>query len=210
MVMKGIEARGRTVEEAIETGLAEMGLPRDRVDVEVIEAPSKPLFGLIGGKEAVVRIVPRFQDKDRFTMDFLGEVLGAMGVEATMRASAGEDSIAVDIEGEEAALLIGRRGQTLDALQYLVNVAASRACGEKTRVVLDVEGYRKRRARSLERLAEQMAERASRTGRQVVLDPMTAHERKIVHMALQSNTKVTTASEGEEPYRRVVIRPEVN
>jgi len=210
LVMKGIEARGKTVEEAIETGLAEMGLPRDRVDVQVIEAPSKPLFGLIGGKEAVVRIVPRFQDKDRFTMDFLGEVLGAMGVKATVKASAGEDSIAVDIEGEEAALLIGRRGQTLDALQYLVNVAASRACGEKTRVVLDVEGYRKRRARSLERLAGQMAERASRTGRQVVLDPMTAHERKIVHMALQSNTKVTTASEGEEPYRRVVIRPEVN
>jgi spoIIIJ-associated protein len=208
--MKAIEARGKTVEEAIETGLAELGLPRDRVDVEVIEAPAKPLFGLIGGKEAVVKIVPRCEDKDRFAMDFIEEVLGAMGVKVTIKASAGEDSIAVDIEGEEAALLIGRRGQTLDALQYLVNVAASRACGEKARIILDVEGYRKRRARSLERLAEQMADRAARTGRRVVLEPMTAHERKIVHVTLQSNSRVTTASEGEEPYRRVVISPEMS
>lgn len=205
--MKGVEVRGRTVEEAVENGLRELGLSRDRVDVEIIEEPSRALFGILGGREAVVRVVPR-EDREAFARRFLSEVTEAMKVDVDMEIRTEDEWVTVDMAGQDAALLIGRRGQTLDALQYLVNVAAGKACAGKGRIVVDVEGYRKRRARTIERMAEHMAERVARTGKKAAMEPMTAHERKIVHLALQKNPRVSTMSEGEEPYRRVIITPE--
>jgi spoIIIJ-associated protein len=113
-----------------------------------------------------------------------------------------------DVFGKNVGLLIGRRGQTLDALQYLVNVAASRHCPGHERVILDVEGYRSRRKEALERLAARVADRVRNTGRRVRLEPMSPHERKVIHVALQQEKGITTFSEGEEPYRKVVIAPQ--
>lgn len=131
-----------------------------------------------------------------------------LGIDVTIETrEAEEDIVYIDISGENVGLLIGRHGQTLDAIQYLSNVVANRNCTGRLRLVLDVEGYRVRRQETLTNLAERMAARAVNEGRKAVLEPMNALERRVIHMALKDHNEVTTYSEGEEPYRRVVIAP---
>ena len=203
--MKEVEKRGRSVEEAVKAALAELDATEDEVEIQVVEEPSKGLFGLIGAREA--RVVVRLREDRRKTAQrLLEKVLEAMGLEVRIKSEEREGATIFNLEGPDLGILIGRRGQTMDALQYLINLAANRAGdGEKVRIIIDVEGYRRRREETLKRLAERLAERVRRSGKSVVLEPMSAQERRVIHLTLQNNPYVETQSEGEEPQRHVVI-----
>ncbi|MCR5758315.1 MAG: protein jag [Selenomonas sp.] len=139
---------------------------------------------------------------------FLRDVFAAMNIEVNWQQQDGEDAVTFNLEGEDLGILIGKHGQTLDSLQYLVNLTANRGVAEgRVRIIIDIEGYRARREETLMRLADHLAEKACRIGEEVHLEPMNRHERKIIHMALQDNRRVSTYSAGEEPRRYVVIVP---
>ncbi|MBC7336415.1 MAG: protein jag [Clostridia bacterium] len=201
--MRTVEAVGKTVEEAIAAGLRELGAPREEVEVEVVDAGTKGFLGL-GARLARVRLKWE-QDVGRLAVEFLQEVCRALGVQVRTEVSERDGYLYLGCRGRGLGVLIGRRGETLDALQYLVNLAVRRRVGKQVRIVLDVEGYRQRREDTLVRLARRLSEKVKRTGGRVVLEPMSPHERRIIHTALQGDTQVCTFSEGEEPYRKVVI-----
>lgn len=207
--MKSVEIIARSVEEAIEEGLDELGATREEVDITIIEEGNKGLFGILGSKQAKVKltILPTIKWKATVADEYVKEVLQRMDVPADISVTFEEEQIKVDITGENLGLLIGRRGQTLDALQYLVSMAVNREGDEWVRVLVDIEGYRGRREETLKALAQRLATKAKASGRRVALDPMTALERRIIHSELQDFTGVETHSEGRDPYRRVIIVP---
>lgn len=203
--MDSLEKVGKTVEDALQAGLEELGLPLERVEYQVLEEPSKGLFGLIGGKPARVRLtVKKLYAADQ-ARQFLDDVIKAMGLSVSVEMNKQEEGILFNMRGENLGMLIGKHGQTLDALQYLTNLAAHRDSEDKTRIILDVEDYRKRRAETLTSLAKRLATQVKRRGERVVLEPMTPNERKVIHMALQDDPRISTYSEGDEPHRKVVI-----
>lgn len=239
MKEKSWEYEGKTVEEATQIALEELGLERDDIHIEVLEEPQKGFLGL-GGKEAKIRVelvgewevlgktkeepksavgldkeIESFQrpESDTLALDkgkpveMTKDILGILEIEAMVEAREKEDSVIVDVWGEDVAILIGRAGSTLDALQYLVNVSCRRTGEITKKIIIDVEGYRKRRKAKLEKQVEQLAEKAISQNRTVELDPMNASERKIVHMALREIDGVWTESIGEGPERHVVIHP---
>lgn len=211
-----IERHGKTVEEAVQEALACLDLPRDRVDIEVLEEPTRGVLGLIGQRPALVRVTAKVDETDK-AKEFLEELLEHMGFpSASVRASVVDGVLRFDIEGSDLGGLIGRRGATLDAIQYLVNLVASRyargkrgdeRAEERLRILVDVEGYRGKREQALRRLARGVAERVRREGRKASLEPMNPMERRIIHLAIQECAGVVSHSEGEEPYRYVVIAP---
>ena len=203
--MDKIEKSGKTVEDALEAALAELGVTRDQVEYRVLEAPSKALFGLLGGKEAKVEVTVNRIDPVENAKQFLASVAKAMGLNVMIEVNSGEENVVLNLRGEDLGLLIGKHGQTLDALQYLTNLAAHRESRDRIRLVVDIEDYRRRRAVTLEQLAQRLADRVRRSGERVALEPMNPHERKIIHMSLQDDQRIETFSEGEEPFRRVVI-----
>jgi spoIIIJ-associated protein len=205
MTRQPLEVHGRTVEEAIAEGLAALGLAREHAAIEVLEPGSKGFLG-IGARAAVVRIVAALSPIDAARL-MVTEILSAGGFKADVDVEWDEATrvVAVSITGDDLGTLIGRNGRTLEALETLLNVACCRASDGARQVVLDVGGYRDRRAEALRRLTERMADTVRRTGRSVALDPMPARERRLVHLALQDAPDITTRSEGEEPARRVVI-----
>ncbi len=140
-------------------------------------------------------------------LTFLQDVISEMGLKLTMNAKADDNNVYIDLEGEDCGTIIGRRGQTLDALQYLTSLVVNKDHEEYIKVVIDAEDYRARREKTLEQLADKMAKKALKSHRSLKLDPMNPYERKVIHATLQSNPKVTTRSEGQDPYRRVVIEP---
>lgn len=203
--MKVIESTGKTVDEAIAAGLAELGISRERAQVEVLQEPvKKGIFGLLGTTTARVRVLVQ-EDPGETAVAFLEKVCQAMGVEAGFVVFQDGDFWHINISGPELGILIGRRGDTLEALQYITNLAVGRQIAERVRIIVDVEGYRQRREETLVRLAKRLSEKVKRTGGRVVLEPMNPHERRIIHTALQDESWVATFSEGEEPNRRVVI-----
>ncbi|MBC9785423.1 protein jag [Heliobacterium chlorum] len=201
-----LEKTAKTVEEAVRAGLAELQLEEKDVEVLVLEEPSKGFLGLIGTRPARVRLTVK-PDPVRDAVRFLKDVFRTMGVEAEIVPEWRDTNLFIGFKGDDLGILIGRRGDTLDALQYLVNLAVNRQGPERIRIVLDVENYRQRREETLVRLAKRLSEKVIRTGSRVVLEPMSPQERRIIHTALQGNPKVVTYSEGEEPFRKVVIGP---
>ncbi|BBB90573.1 R3H domain protein [Methylomusa anaerophila] len=199
------EKTGRTIDEAIDNAINELGVSRDKIDYEVLEQPTKRLFGLIGSKLAKVRVTVRAVDPIEVAEDFLNSMFDTMGIDVSMEKVAHDDYTVINIHGDDLGVLIGKHGQTLDALQYLTNLVANRDSEERCKIVLDVEEYRKRRADTLSRLAFRLADRVKRRGDRVVLEPMSPQERKVIHMALQNDNRIVTYSEGEEPFRKVVI-----
>lgn len=205
--MISVEKTGKTVDDAILAALIELDVDRDNVEIEVIEEGSKGFLGLVGSRLACVRVTvkPSRVDKARA---FLERVIELLGVEATVDVEQQGEYTVLQIEGNHLGILIGRRGETLDALQYLTNLAANRDKtdqAERVRVILDAEGYRKRRENTLRNLAYRLAEKVKREKRRAALEPMSPLERRIIHTALQDDESVETYSEGEEPFRRVVI-----
>jgi spoIIIJ-associated protein len=203
--MKSVEKSGRTVDEAIAAALEELGVPSERVVVEVLDEGKAGFLG-IGVKPATVRVQLRQSSRKTRVSQFLEEVCSAMEVDVQIEVREDQDYLHVDVVGNEAGMLIGHHGQTLDALQYLLNLVASKRGEEGQRVLLDIEQYRKRREETLTRLASRLAEKVQRDGEPVALEPMSAHERRVIHLTLQENPFVATSSEGDDPFRRVVIQ----
>ncbi len=231
---RSVEASGKNVEEAIAHGLAELGKTRDEVEIKVLSEGSRGLFGL-GAEEARVRISviepqvvekvvevvekpaptpPPEKDFRQIAKETLEELLAKMGVRAHVvirRQANAEDEelppVVLDIEGDDLGILIGRRGETLAALQYITRLIVSRKTHRWHPLVVDVEQYKVRRERSLRRLAKRMAERVSFSRQPIALEAMPAYERRIVHLALRDHPTVTTKSVGEGDQRKVTIIP---
>jgi len=204
--MRSVEVSARSVDEAIDEALRELGATREQVNVEVLEEGTKGFLGILGARQAKVRVTLRdlLAEKAEVAREFLAGILERMQVEADIVVNTHDDMIELVLSGPNMGLLIGRRGTTLNSLQYLVNLRVNRN-GEWNRVVLDAEGYRARREETLQRLARKVGARVKRTGKRAVLEPMGPHERRIIHMTLQDDAQLSTHSEGNEPYRRVVI-----
>ncbi|ACT04891.1 RNA-binding cell elongation regulator Jag/EloR [Paenibacillus sp. JDR-2] len=203
--MKKIVASGKTIDDAVRSGLTQLNVTKDRVKVLVMEQPSKGLFGLIGVKEAKVEL-ELIPDPTIEAEQFLRDVSEAMGLTIAIERKQTKEATYLSVSGGgDIGMLIGRRGQTLDALQYLVNIVANRFSDSHLRIVLDAEDFRERRRRTLEELSERLAGRVVRTKKEVVLEPMSSHERKVIHSQLQNHPRVKTYSKGDEPNRRVVI-----
>lgn len=236
--MRTAEAEGKTIEEAKAKALKELGIDESAAKVTVIAEPSSGFLGIFGGHAAKVRVTDMGADEVESVPDekaaevprkeaprsvsyeegspirkgeaFLQDVLRTMNVTATTEAKEENDRTVIRMHGDDMGVLIGKHGQTLDALQYLVNLAANHGLGEedaKAHIILDVEDYRARREETLKTLAQHLAEKACRTGQKVNLEPMNRHERKVIHTTLESDERVMTYSAGDEPYRRVVIEP---
>ncbi len=201
-----IEVTGKTVDEAVASALEELKLEREKVEIEILEEPTKGLFGLLGGKPARVRVRPKITTASK-AMQLLNEIMKVMKLDVNMEVIDKNEKVIININGPDLGILIGRRGETLDALQYLVNLSANKNIEKRKRVIIDIEGYRKRREDTLKKLAFKLADKARQRGRNVVLEPMNSMERRIIHTALQERDDIYTFSEGEEPFRKIIISP---
>ncbi|WP_028988434.1 RNA-binding cell elongation regulator Jag/EloR [Thermicanus aegyptius] len=195
---------GKTVEEAVERGLQEMKVTKEKVVIKVLEEPVKGLFGILGSKPAKVEL-ERIVDPIEEGKNFLMNVIEKMGMKVDIEVFHRKEAVYFNLVGDRLGVLIGHHGQTLDALQYLVNAVAGRYAKGKERIILDAENYRAKRKESLEELAERVARKVLKTKESVKLEPMNANERRIIHTHLQNEPHILTVSEGEEPYRSVVI-----
>lgn len=262
------EKWGRSIDEAVNLALQDLNVDRDKVNVIVLEEPSKGFFG-IGSKLAKVRVekiaeqkeepINKLQKKEEKNnsksevkrnykrenksgktnkkrisrkkqnveyessvsirekpenlipvekspvLDFLKDVTERMGLDLEIKAMANEEYLYFDITGKDSGTIIGKRGQTLDSIQYLASLVANKDSDKYIRVIVDAENYREKREKTLENLANRLADKVIRTGKSVRLEPMNPYERKVIHSTLQKNPAITTRSEGEEPYRRVII-----
>ena len=206
--MEYIEVTAKTLNEAITEACQKLGVTSDRLDYEIIDEGSSGFLG-IGSKPAVIKAAVKVTEislEDR-AKNFLNDVFAAMDMEVVVNVVYNENEKAMDIDlsGDEMGVLIGKRGQTLDSLQYLVSLVVNKGEDEYIRVKVDTENYRQRRKETLENLAKNIAYKVKRTKRPVSLEPMNPYERRIIHSALQNDKYVTTHSEGEEPFRRVVV-----
>ena len=272
-----IEKTGKTVEDALRAALSELGVSESEVDVEVLETPSKGIFGFFGTKPARLKVTvkeipaPKSEPEEKVVSEpptvvnfrvvpsldtlpkvdaefveesavekadnvetdsavanvenepvkeevpfdrekvieraktFLTELFKAINVDLTINVREVDDNVILDLQEKDSSMIIGKRGQTIDALQYLTNLAANRSSEEKVRFILDVENYRERREETIIKLAKSVADRVIRIRQDVKMEPMSRHERRIVHTTLQENKRVETHSHGEEPYRYVVV-----
>ena len=227
--MMMVEKSAKTVEEAVKTALEELKADRDNVNIEVLEQPTKGIFGIIGNKHAKVRVSLKEEKAPKIVMEtrkekketrvfdltlekekarkFLRDVLESMDIKAEIRVKDTNEGLYINLSGPKMGIIIGRRGQTLDSLQYLVSLVVNRDKERDSfvKVILDTEDYRKKREETLQRLAKRLAERVQKTGAKVELEPMNPYERRIIHFTLQEFEDITTFSEGEEPYRKVII-----
>ena len=201
------EFTGKTVADALTNATVSLGITSDQVKYEVLEEGSNGFLG-IGSKDAVIKVViSSEEDPKEVALEFLNGVFEAMQLEVniSMNYEESDKTLSIDLAGPEMGVLIGKRGQTLDSLQYLTNLAVNRSSENYTRVKIDTEDYRRRRKETLENLAKNMASKVKRTKKAVTLEAMNPYERRIIHSALQNDNNVTTHSEGEEQYRYVVI-----
>ena len=201
--MEFIEVSAKTVEDALTEALVQLGATSDQVEYEVVEKGSSGFLG-IGSKSAVIKVRKKCSVEDNIR-EFLEKVFDAMELEVEIVITKEDNVYSVDLKGADMGVLIGKRGQTLDSLQYLANLAVNKNTEEHVKVKIDTEDYRNRRKETLENLAKNIAYKVKRTKRAVSLEPMNPFERRVIHSALQNDKFVTTHSEGEEPYRHVVV-----
>ena len=206
--MEFMEFTAKTVNDAITEACEKLTVPSDRLEYEVIEEGSAGFLG-IGAKPAKIkaRIKEEEISVEQKAKDFLKDVFASMNYAVTVDADYDEEekNLEINLSGDEMGILIGKRGQTLDSLQYLVSLVVNKGTNDYIRVKMDTENYRERRKETLENLAKNIAYKVKRTKRPVSLEPMNPYERRIIHSALQNDKYVTTHSEGEEPFRRVVV-----
>lgn len=202
--MKIVEKTGKTVEEAIEAALSEMKTSLDNVEVEVLEEASRGLFGILGGKEARI-VVRKKREKAEIAKEFISCILTMMKINASIEMRTRPDSRTLEIIGKDLGLLIGRRGETLRSLEILMHVACTKGISDGRRLCLDIAGYRRRREKDLMDIAHSVAKQVAKTGRSIILDPMNARDRRVIHTTLQNEKNIITYSQGEEPVRRVIV-----
>lgn len=203
--MEFIEISAKNVDDAITQATVQLGITSDQLEYEVLDKGSTGFLG-IGSKNAVIKARKKFSI-DENVVEFLSSIFDAMKMEVEILVAVNEEGhiIEVELKGDDMGILIGKRGQTLDSLQYLTNLAINKHSDEYYKVKIDTEDYRKRRKETLENLAKNIAYKVKRTKRPVSLEPMNPFERRIIHSALQNDRYVTTHSEGDEPYRHVVV-----
>jgi spoIIIJ-associated protein len=204
--VREVTASGQTVDEAVQSALEQLNTSRDQVQVTIIDEGKKGILGVFGAKRAIVKVTLAknpIKEAEKFILD----VVKNMSVDVEVTTTVEDNHVTFDLAGEKIALLIGKRGQTLNALQYLTHLVVNKEGNKYFTVTLDAEGYRGRRKETLEGLALRMAEKAKRMNKKVALEPMPAFERKIIHSVLQDKEDVSTYSDGTEPHRHVVIKP---
>ncbi len=230
--MNFLEFEGKDPEDAILQAAAHFNVPQEELEIEIVSLGSSGLFGLLGGKKAKIRaavksaasvekpqeIEARAEEQTEFdtevdgdlapqAQEILTQLLQKMGETCSIQGVQEPNQVNLIIEGEDAGLLIGKQGQTLEALQYLVTKILSKQTKKKPRVVIDIESYRERHKQSLIELALKHGEKAKRIGKPVTLNPMNAHDRRIVHLALQQDRDIKTKSRGEGLYKKIIIYP---
>ncbi|MBW2065565.1 MAG: protein jag [Deltaproteobacteria bacterium] len=207
------EFEGKTTEEAIENAARELNIPAEDLNFEIIEPGSAGIFGLVGGKKAKIKVTPedRMEGEEEdglmVAQETLEKILALIPLEATVHAVQEDGKISLNIEGDKSGLLIGRRGKTLDAIQFIVNKIVNKALDRKVQVVVDSENYRKRKREALIQMAIKMGARAKRIKKPVTTDLLNPHDRRIVHLALKDDDKLETRSRGEGLLKKVVIIP---
>jgi len=214
--MEPYEFEGKTTEEAIQNASSELNLPMEELRIDIIEPGSAGIFGLVGGKKAKIKVTlqsaPEIGEENGLVLakEALEKILTLIPVEATVNAEQNDHNIALNIEGDKTGLLIGRRGKTLDALQFIVNKIVNKAMEKRLRVVVDSENYRQRRRESLTQLALRMGDKAKRISKTVTTNPMNPGDRRIVHMALKEDQDLETRSRGEGILKKIMIIPKRN
>lgn len=218
---------GKTIDKAVQNALDKLGLSEDQVEVKVIQKPESGVFGFFGKKDAIVEVTQKVVepeipeeieeveievveepviDKAEKAVEFLTQLFDTMEIDCEIEVQEDDDFLKINLIGDKMGILIGRRGQTLDAIQYLTSLAVNKEGDDYQRIIIDTENYRNKRQKTLEDLADKMANKALRYGRRVSLEPMNPAERRIIHARLQNNKNVTTYSEGQDPYRYIVIQ----
>jgi spoIIIJ-associated protein len=205
--MKKMIYKAESVNKAIKKGLKDLEIDRSQAEINIIEQGNKGFLGLIGKKEAEIEIIIE-DDPIKIGKDFLEGVFSKTNIDVNIniiKEQTNEEQVVYDIHSEDLGIVIGRRGETLDALQYLTSLVVNKDTKQYYRIILDAEGYRDRREKTLERLARKLAQKAVNKERKVVLEPMPPHERRIIHITLKKDSRVRSYSEGEEPFRKVMI-----
>ncbi|SFB01676.1 MULTISPECIES: RNA-binding cell elongation regulator Jag/EloR [unclassified Bacillus (in: firmicutes)] len=204
--MKQVTATGQTVEEAVESALAQLNTTKDRTEITIIDEGKKGIFGIFGSRPAIIKATVKI-DAIEEAKSFLLQVSEKMGVPIQIEIQREGKQVNFTLTGDKIALLIGKRGQTLNSLQYLTQLVVNRFSDQYLTVILDAEDYRKRRSDTLVILAQRLAQKALKSGKSVTLEPMPSYERKVIHTALVGNKRVKTFSDGSEPHRHIVITP---
>ncbi len=206
---KRAQGTGKTIDDAVNQALAKLGVLKDDVDIEIIQQPENGVLGLFGKKEAIVEVT-RKETAESTAREFLEEIFQAMDIPCEIEIEQEENSegnfLNINLIGDNMGILIGRRGQTLDSIQYLTSLVVNKKVDDYIRVIIDTENYRAKRKKTLEAVADKMAAKVGRYKRRISLEPMNPAERRIIHARLQDNRRVITYSEGDDPYRHVVIQ----
>lgn len=202
--LKRTEKTAKNVDEAIELALAELGATKEQVEIEVLDEGSKGLFGILGGKEARVIVTKKDSPADK-AVSFLSDLFLSMGIRVQIDAQMDGDNLNIDLSGSDMGIVIGKRGDTLDSIQYLTSLVVNNSKGSYIKVTIDTENYREKRKEALEALAVRIAGKVERTGKRHTFEPMNPYERRIIHSKLQSYENVTTYSIGEDPNRKIVV-----
>ena len=213
--METFEFEGKTTDDAIETACRELNLTREEMEIEIVEPGSAGIFGLVGGRKAKIRAKiakeepepEPIEDGLSLAKEALETILGLIPIETTVSVKQEDGRISLNIEGDKSGLLIGRKGKTLDALQFIVNKIVNKALDRKVRIVVDSENYRQRRQDSLIQMALRMADKAKRIKRPVTTNPLNPHDRRIIHLALQDDAQLDTKSRGDGILKKVIIVP---
>ncbi|WP_264196007.1 RNA-binding cell elongation regulator Jag/EloR [Metabacillus niabensis] len=201
-----VTANGQTVNEAVEEALKQLQAKRDEVEITILDEGKKGFFGVFGKKPASVKVT-LIHNPTKAVQEFLADVIQKMGINSDVHVKQSGKVIKIQLSGDKMSVLIGKRGQTLNSLQYLTQLVANRNSNHYLQIILDAENYRKKRKDTLKQLAGRLAKQAIRTSKNVSLEPMPSYERKVIHAALAEFKEIKTYSVGEEPNRHLVISP---
>ena len=205
--MSSIEIEARTTEEAIKKACEHLHLSEEDLDIEVLESRSAGIFGLVGNKKARIRVTIKTDSSMLVAQETLERIISLMSLDSKVSAEKKGDDIVLNIEGNNTGILIGYKGRTLEALEYIVTKVVNKTTENRVRVILDSENYRQRKEESLQRLALKMSEQAKRTRKTVTIDAINPHDRRIIHLTLQGDPQVQTKSDGEGLLKKVYIIP---
>lgn len=204
--MREVTTSGETINKAIQSALEQLNLSKNEVDIDIIDEGKKGFLGIFGASRAIVKVTEA-QNNIEKAEKFLKDMTINMNIETDVETIVEGNHVTFNLSGEKIAILIGKRGQTLNAIQYLVQLVINKDSKQFHSVTVDAEGYRNRRKETLESLALKMADKSKRMNRKVALEPMPAFERKIIHSVLQNESTVQTYSDGNDPHRHIVIKP---
>lgn len=202
--MEFLEKTGKNVDEAVNNALKELGCTMEEVNVTVVQPGSKGFLGLLGNKKSIVRVSRKFTPED-IAKNYINEVTSLMSIKPEIHTELRGKNLYIKLTGKNMGILIGKRGQTLESLQYLTSLVVNKGKSPYINIILDIENYREKRIRTLELLATNLAKKVKSTNNDVVLEPMTPFERRVIHSILEKDKDVYTYSQGKEPYRNVII-----